>query len=396
MMTSAMRAFLLTLGALFALTVPVSAGAGATVSAAGVPKGSYQSSCTAIQRDRDTLQAYCRTRDGSWNYTLLHGISSCRGDIRNDNGRLACSRAGAGLPSGSWRDTCRNYRVEGPVLTAECKRRNGQWIYAQIYFPACRGSINNRDGKLVCEDDRDALPSGSWIQSCRNYRMDGWVLKAECRSGRRWQRTEINTRNCREDISNQDGRLVCGSGYSLPRGSWIESCRNYGMDGRVLSAECSDNRGRWRFSELDTRGCRAPVSNQNGKLVCGEEAQLPSGSWTQSCRNYAMNGSVLEAECRDRSNRWRFSELDMRYCRQPVANVNGTLTCGEVGYGEPEIVRCESGGNKYQFCPADTRGGVDLYKQRSISPCTYGETWGFDRNGIWVDEGCRADFAIYP
>ncbi len=50
MMTSAMRAFLLTLGALVALTVPVSAGAGATVSAAGVPKGSYQSSCTAIQR----------------------------------------------------------------------------------------------------------------------------------------------------------------------------------------------------------------------------------------------------------------------------------------------------------------------------------------------------------
>ena len=43
---------------------------------------------------------------------------------------------------------------------------------------------------------------------------------------------------------------------------------------------------------------------------------------------------------------------------------------------------------------ADTRGGVRLMKQRSDSPCNQGYSWGFDRGGVWVDRGCRADFAV--
>jgi hypothetical protein len=46
------------------------------------------------------------------------------------------------------------------------------------------------------------------------------------------------------------------------------------------------------------------------------------------------------------------------------------------------------------FCRVDTRGGVRLVRQRSESPCYQGSTWGWDRRGIWVDRGCRADFAL--
>ena len=46
------------------------------------------------------------------------------------------------------------------------------------------------------------------------------------------------------------------------------------------------------------------------------------------------------------------------------------------------------------YCPADTRGGVQLVKQNSDSSCRQGKGWGYDRRGIWVNHGCRADFQV--
>ena len=57
-------------------------------------------------------------------------------------------------------------------------------------------------------------------------------------------------------------------------------------------------------------------------------------------------------------------------------------------------ISCSSDDGHRRYCPADTRGGVQLLRQRSQSPCQQGYSWGFDRGGVWVDRGCRADFAV--
>ncbi len=59
-----------------------------------------------------------------------------------------------------------------------------------------------------------------------------------------------------------------------------------------------------------------------------------------------------------------------------------------------QTISCSSDNGHRHYCPADTRGGVQLLKQRSGSACDQGKSWGFDRGGVWVDHGCRADFAI--
>jgi hypothetical protein len=46
------------------------------------------------------------------------------------------------------------------------------------------------------------------------------------------------------------------------------------------------------------------------------------------------------------------------------------------------------------YCDADTRDGVRLLRQRSDAACRQGSSWGYDRRGIWVDRGCRADFEV--
>src|SRR5262245_65924838 len=55
-------------------------------------------------------------------------------------------------------------------------------------------------------------------------------------------------------------------------------------------------------------------------------------------------------------------------------------------------IYCASDNGRINYCGADTRGGVRLIRQRSDAPCISGRTWGYDRRGIWVDRGCRAEF----
>ena len=60
----------------------------------------------------------------------------------------------------------------------------------------------------------------------------------------------------------------------------------------------------------------------------------------------------------------------------------------------PRHITCESTHNRQQYCRVDTRGGVQLQRQLSNAACRKNQTWGYDRGGIWVDRGCRAEFRI--
>lgn len=63
----------------------------------------------------------------------------------------------------------------------------------------------------------------------------------------------------------------------------------------------------------------------------------------------------------------------------------------QYGYG-PQRFRCESQDGRTQYCDVDTRGGVVLVRQLSRGACIEGRTWGWDRRGVWVAQGCRAEF----
>src|SRR6202012_418788 len=62
---------------------------------------------------------------------------------------------------------------------------------------------------------------------------------------------------------------------------------------------------------------------------------------------------------------------------------------------QSQIISCSSDNMRRNYCAADVRGGVQLVRQRSDASCVFNRTWGFiNGRGIWVDRGCRADFAI--
>jgi hypothetical protein len=58
------------------------------------------------------------------------------------------------------------------------------------------------------------------------------------------------------------------------------------------------------------------------------------------------------------------------------------------------VLTCASDDGHRRYCDADTRGGIRLVRQRSQAECRRDYSWGFDRRGVWVDRGCRADFEV--
>ncbi len=68
---------------------------------------------------------------------------------------------------------------------------------------------------------------------------------------------------------------------------------------------------------------------------------------------------------------------------------------GIYGRNPEQIVECSSNGYAYNTCTLE--GDIlsfRLVRQLSKSACIQGLSFGADRNYIWVDKGCRAQFAV--
>ena len=60
---------------------------------------------------------------------------------------------------------------------------------------------------------------------------------------------------------------------------------------------------------------------------------------------------------------------------------------------ETRRFKLESNGDR-ETRNIDTTGGVRLIRRLSDKPCVQGRSWGYTRNQVWVDDGCRAEFEV--
>ena len=110
----------------------------------------------------------------------------------------------------------------------------------------------------------------------------------------------------------------------------------------------------------------------------GDRNHIPNPLWRFVRRNLR---SIITALANRNHN-----ENDYRYEQQPNYSY---------GYAPDQVVRCESRDNQDQYCAARIgRGRVEIQRQLSKSACRFNSSWGYDRHGIWVNQGCRADFAV--
>jgi hypothetical protein len=83
-------------------------------------------------------------------------------------------------------------------------------------------------------------------------------------------------------------------------------------------------------------------------------------------------------------------------CRADFSLTGKRTASFGMGNGQPftTTVTCASNTGVRQLCDVDASGGVKLTRQISESACRIGYSWGYDRSGIWVDHGCRAEFEV--
>jgi len=145
--------------------------------------------------------------------------------------------------------------------------------------------------------------------------------------------------------------------------------------------------------EFDYRWTREPRPGPGGQIVC--ESQNYRQQFCPSDRRIARAWLV---EQRSRSaciqgSTWGYQDRGIWVS----SGCSGRFAIDGRGRppGPPPInaVVCESRGYQQAFCPVRPLiARAWLVEQRSQSECVQGQTWGFQRNGIWVTDGCSGLF----
>jgi hypothetical protein len=155
----------------------------------------------------------------------------------------------------------------------------------------------------------------------------------------------------------------------------------------------------FRFEGREGRGnvnlLRDPMSNRGFAVIRVDDPKGGAEGYTfdllwrgGSDYNNSGQGYGRDRDY-DRSNNRRNDD----YNRTP-ARGGGDYRTGRLGQNNRNVITCASNDGRRVYCDADTRNGVALLEQHGNAPCRQGSTWGYDRRGIWVDRGCRADFEL--
>lgn len=79
-----------------------------------------------------------------------------------------------------------------------------------------------------------------------------------------------------------------------------------------------------------------------------------------------------------------------------LAAIAGFLATPPVAQAQnrSDTITCSSTNGRRATCGADTSRGVTLLRELRGSHCEEGFSWGYNRQQIWVDRGCRAEFSL--
>ncbi|MDQ3159941.1 MAG: DUF3011 domain-containing protein [Pseudomonadota bacterium] len=158
--------------------------------------------------------------------------------------------------------------------------------------------------------------------------------------------------------------LVCSIAAGGAMSAAAQSRADYSPSPGSGIVRCESSDGRTRECPADTsRGMRMVRQISRASCIEGQSwGQGPGGIWVS------------------------------QGCRADFAGGYGSSSSGG-GYGA-QVLRCESNDGRRKLCPVDARSGVELVRQLSRSPCLRNQSWGASQHGVWVSQGCRAEFRI--
>jgi hypothetical protein len=201
--------------------------------------------------------------------------------------------------------------------------------------------------------------------------LPGWVRCESRDMGR--EHCPIDTRQGVELVRQLSGNAcIRGSEWDVERGGiWVAlGCRG---EFRALGATASPQTRRVVRCESDGRQNSCPV------MLRGAPVRLLRQLSVWPCKE-------------GRSWGVRRNEIWVSRGCEGEFELGGEDGAGFVDV--PRLVTCESKSNARRLCGITIERGARLQRQLSRTACVEGSTWGWSRDGVWVDEGCRGEFVV--
>lgn len=212
---------------------------------------------------------------------------------------------------------------------------------------------------------------GEQLVPCRSDDGEKHYCEADTRYGARLFK-QRSAAPCKENESwgyDEQGIWVdkgCGGDFSLGGG---HSVAEAGGTEVGQSIRCASENGRRTACPVDT-GKGVELVRQLSDAKCKE-----GSSWGQD-----KSGIWVDKGCQ--------AEFVVGVAAHPTDSGKGASA-------KSQRISCQSNDGRKNYCEVDTQGAqVKLVRQEGMQPCMEGSTWGHDRQGIWVDRGCRGEFLV--
>ena len=269
------------------------------------------------------------------------------------------------------------------VLTASAFLAGASVLPAQAQY-----YDNDYDGSVVRCESRDNRTERCAVGGGGDIRLVRQLSSNACVRGRNWgtdSRGIWVSGGCRAEFSvggygGYDDDRYGGGGYDDRYGG------GYGNDGAgTFRCESTNNR-----TERCASAGRPEFIRQLSNTPCvrGQSWGTDSrGVWVSNgCRALFRTGGYGNGDGNNGGyNNGGYNNGGYN---------NGGYNNGS--YGGSDLIRCESNDNRSRSCnfTGNSRGEIRLLRQLSGKPCVENQTWGRSRNGVWVTQGCRAEFVI--
>ncbi|MFC3549647.1 DUF3011 domain-containing protein [Lysobacter cavernae] len=214
------------------------------------------------------------------------------------------------------------------------------------------------DGQTVRCDSNDSRYRECQADTRYGVSLIRQYSKSPCIEGRTW--------------GSQRGAVWvsggCRAEFAVGRGGGGGGWNGEGSGGD--SVRCDSNDNRYRQCPIDGR--RVYLQRQYSKSPC-----IEGRTW-----GYQRGFVWVSGGCRA-----QFSSRN--------SGGGGGWDHGQGGgWDQAQTLYCGSEDRRQRRCNVSIRRDARLIRQASKAPCIEGQSWGWDRNGIWVVNGCRGDFRV--
>lgn len=173
---------------------------------------------------------------------------------------------------------------------------------------------------------------------------------------------------------------------------------------RQLSTQSCIRETSWGVEERGvwvSRGCRAEFAAEQpapGQRLVRRMVRCESRGRTVTCPVLLRGAPVRLIRqqsllpCRE-GRTWGYGRNEIWVSRGCQGQFEVGAEDGSGFVDVPRQVTCESKSEMRRECGVSVERRVTLLRQLSSATCEEGRSWGWDRTGIWVDKGCRAEFS---